>query len=69
MLTGWNLSHLIMHFFAGMIAPDYFFLDFIAGVSFEVFEARQWKAQDPTDIICNVTGFWAGKYFVENYYK
>jgi len=52
---------------AGVLAPDYFFLDFVIGTAFEFYEGSQLSAQDPMDLVCNVTGFWAGKYVVENY--
>ena len=66
-LTGWNISHFVVHFMAGVLAPDYFFLDFVIGTAFEFYEGSQLSAQDPMDLVCNVTGFWAGKYVVENY--
>lgn len=59
--TFWNFTHFLAHLIAGYIAPDYFVLDFLIGVSFEAYESN-FQCQDPNDIVANTIGFITGRY-------
>lgn len=67
--NGWNVSHFAAHTIAGYIAPDYFFLDFLIGTSFEIYEGSNLDCQDPTDIVANTIGFFVGKSIHDHFNK
>lgn len=61
-LTFWASTHFLMHFLLGILIPKLqaFYVTFVAGVLFEVYEFIHFRCHDPFDVICNTAGWWLG---------
>lgn len=61
-VTFWGLTHFVLYFVLGMVAPNLFWETFMLGVGFEVYEYVEYGCQDIFDIVLNSTGFITGKH-------
>jgi lipid-A-disaccharide synthase-like uncharacterized protein len=61
LLSFWGLTHFMLYFIIGIVAPNLFWETAIVGAGFEVFEYFKYDCADPLDVIWNSLGFLTGK--------
>lgn len=62
-VTGWNLSHFLVHFIAGFLFPEFVFLSLAIGILFEIYEQTFFHCHDGMDLLMNWLGLFLGYYF------
>ena len=68
LVTFWTLSHFVLYFVLGFIAPSLFWPTFAIGVGFELYEYHKFDCHDVLDIAANSVGFLAGSTVAANLY-
>ena len=59
-ITGWNLSHFIVHFISGLLFPTLVIEAILLGVTFEALEYQFLNCHDTMDLIMNISGVLLG---------
>jgi hypothetical protein len=58
----WAFTHIYLYVLIGFFCPSLFWLTFIGGAAFEVFEYFKWGCHDIVDVLYNSLGFFIGYY-------